>query len=142
MRDARREGEDRERLGARGAHRHRSRERPSGGRRGGLGNGPPPRPLVLPSSSTSTGATPPASSRLWGPDDDVVVVDAVVSGDPPGTIVEIDALAAPLPADVSWATTHGAGVAEGIELARVLGMLPKSLVLIGISAKEFELERR
>lgn len=68
-----------------------------------------------------------------------MVVDAVVSNDPPGTIVEIDALAAPLPADVSWATTHGAGVAEGIELARALGLLPKSLVLVGISAREFAL---
>ena len=85
------------------------------------------------------GGDAPGLVSLWGPDDDVVVVDAVVSSDPSGTIVEIDALAAPLPADVSWATTHGAGVAEGIELARVLGQLPKSLVLIGISAREFEL---
>jgi hydrogenase maturation protease len=85
------------------------------------------------------GGDAPGLISLWGPDDDVVVVDAVVSTDPAGTIIEIDALAAPLPADVSWATTHGAGVAEGIELARVLGMLPKSLKLVGISAKEFEL---
>jgi hydrogenase maturation protease len=85
------------------------------------------------------GGDAPGLIGLWGPDDDVVVVDAVVSSEPSGTIVEIDALAAPLPADVSWATTHGAGVAEGIELARVLGLLPRSLVLIGISAKEFEL---
>jgi len=85
------------------------------------------------------GGDAPGLISLWGPEDDVVVVDAVVSSDPAGTIVEIDALAAPLPADVSWATTHGAGVAEGIELARVLGLLPRSLVLIGISAREFEL---
>ena len=85
------------------------------------------------------GGAAPGLISLWGPEDDVVVVDAVVSSDPAGTIVEIDALAAPLPADVSWATTHGAGVAEGIELARVLGLLPRSLVLIGISAREFEL---
>jgi hydrogenase maturation protease len=85
------------------------------------------------------GGDAPGLIGLWGPDDDVVVVDAVVSGDPSGTIVEIDALAAPLPADVSWATTHGAGVAEGIELARALGMLPKSLKLVGISAREFGL---
>lgn len=85
------------------------------------------------------GGDAPGLVGLWGPHDDVVVVDAVVSDDPPGTIVEVDALAAPLPADVSWATTHGAGVAEGIELARVLGQLPRSLVLIGISAKRFDL---
>jgi hydrogenase maturation protease len=85
------------------------------------------------------GGDAPGLIGLWGPDDDVVVVDAVVSSDPAGAIVEIDALATPLPADVSWATTHGAGVAEGIELARALGLLPRNLVLIGISAKEFEL---
>ncbi len=85
------------------------------------------------------GGDAPGLVALWGPDDDVVVVDAVVSDDPPGTIVEIDALAASLPADVSWATTHGAGVAEGIELARVLGLLPRSLKLVGISARKFEL---
>ena len=81
----------------------------------------------------------PGLVGLWGPDDDVVIVDAVVSDDPPGTILEIDALAAPLPADVSWATTHGAGVAEGIELARALGLLPRSLVVLGIAAKQFDL---
>ena len=85
------------------------------------------------------GGDAPGLISLWGPADDVVVVDAIVSSDPSGTIVEIDALAAPLPADMIWATSHAAGVAEGIELARVLGQLPKSLVLIGISAKDFEL---
>jgi hydrogenase maturation protease len=85
------------------------------------------------------GGDAPGLISLWSPCDDVVVVDAVVSSDPPGTIVEIDALAAPLPADVTWATTHAAGVAEGIELARVLGQLPRSLKLVGISAKDFEL---
>ena len=81
----------------------------------------------------------PGLVSLWGPDDDVVIVDAVVSGDPAGTIVEIDALAGALPAAVSWATTHGAGVAEGVELARALGLLPRSLVVLGISARQFDL---
>ncbi len=81
----------------------------------------------------------PGLVSLWGPDDDVVIVDAVVSADPPGTILEIDALAGELPAAVSWATTHGAGVAEGVEMARVLGLLPRSLVVLGISAKRFDL---
>lgn len=81
----------------------------------------------------------PGLVTLWGPGDDVVIVDAAVSSDPPGTVLEIDALAGPLPATVSWATTHGAGVAEGVELARALGQLPRSLVVIGISAKRFDL---
>lgn len=81
----------------------------------------------------------PGLVSLWGPEDDVVIVDAVVSGDPPGTILELDALAGSLPAAVSWATTHGAGVAEGIELARALGQLPRSLVVVGIVARQFDL---
>jgi hydrogenase maturation protease len=85
------------------------------------------------------GGDAPGLVSLWGPDDDVVIVDAVVSDDPPGTILELDALAGKLPAAVSWATTHGSGVAEGIELARVLGQLPRSLVVVGISARQFEL---
>ena len=81
----------------------------------------------------------PGLVGLWGPGDDVVIVDAVVSDDPPGTVLEIDALAGSLPAAVSWATTHGAGVAEGIELARALGQLPRSLVVVGIVARQFDL---
>lgn len=81
----------------------------------------------------------PGLVSLWGPDDDVVIVDAVVSGEPPGTVLEFDALAGALPAAVSWATTHGAGVAEGVELARALGLLPRSLVVLGIAAKQFDL---
>jgi len=81
----------------------------------------------------------PGLVGLWGPDDDVTIVDAVDSADPPGTLLELDALAAPLPAAVSWATTHGAGVAEGVELARALGQLPRTLVVLGIVAKQFDL---
>jgi hydrogenase maturation protease len=85
------------------------------------------------------GGDAPGLIGLWGPDDDVVIVDTVVSEDPPGTILEVDALAGKLPAAVSWATTHGAGVIEGIELARALGLLPRSLVVLGITAMQFEL---
>ena len=81
----------------------------------------------------------PGLISLWGPNDHVVIVDAVVSDDPPGTILEIDALAGRLPAAVSWATTHGAGIAEGVELARALGLLPRSLVVVGIVARRFDL---
>lgn len=85
------------------------------------------------------GGDAPGLVSLWGPGDDVVVVDAVVSDEPPGTILEVDALAAPLPADVSWATTHGAGVAEGIALARALAELPGRLLVLGIVARRFDL---
>jgi hydrogenase maturation protease len=81
----------------------------------------------------------PGLAGLWDPEDDVVIVDAVVADAPPGTIFEIDALAEGLPATVSWATTHGTGVAEGVEMARALGLLPRSLVVVGIVARRFDL---
>lgn len=85
------------------------------------------------------GGDAPGLVSLWGPDDDVVVVDAVVSDEPPGTILEVDALVSPLPADGAFTTTHGAGLAEGIALARALGELPRSLRVVGISARRFDL---
>lgn len=81
----------------------------------------------------------PGLVSLWGSDDEVVIVDAVVADSPPGTILEADALAGELPAAVSWATTHGAGVAEGVALARAMGLLPRSLVVLGIVARGFDL---
>ncbi len=68
----------------------------------------------------------------------VVVVDAMSSGAPPGTVRRFDAIAAPLPAVFGSISTHGFGVAEAIELARTLGRLPDSLEVIGIEGARWE----
>jgi hydrogenase maturation protease len=62
----------------------------------------------------------------------IVVVDAMSSGAPPGSIRRFDAVVAPLPAVFGTLSTHGFGVAEAVELARTLGRLPESLEVIGI----------
>jgi hydrogenase maturation protease len=67
--------------------------------------------------------------------DDVVLIDAVTSGSPPGMIHRIDAARGPLPATLSAASTHTLGVGEAIELARSLGRLPRRVVLYGIEAE-------
>jgi hydrogenase maturation protease len=67
----------------------------------------------------------------------VVLVDAVSSGAPPGTIYRFDALAQPLPRQVSFQSTHAFGVAEALELGRTLGQLPASLILYAIEGKNF-----
>ena len=67
--------------------------------------------------------------------DDVVVVDAIATGAPPGTIHRLDA-ADPLP-DFSGASTHLFGLSDAVELARTLGRLPGSLRIIGIEAGAF-----
>lgn len=69
----------------------------------------------------------------------VIVVDAVVTGSPPGSIFRWDASAAPLSMGSIGCSTHGFGVAEAVELARALGKLPQELLIYGIEGARFEL---
>jgi hydrogenase maturation protease len=68
--------------------------------------------------------------------DDVVVIDAVRSGAAAGTVHRIDAggLSVALP---RTASTHLIGVADALELARVLGRLPPHVVVYGIEGGRF-----
>ena len=67
--------------------------------------------------------------------EEVVLIDAVSSGSPPGMIHRIDAAEGPMPATLSAASTHTLGVGEAIELGRALGRLPRRVVLYGIEAE-------
>jgi hydrogenase maturation protease len=67
----------------------------------------------------------------------VVLVDAVSSGAPPGTIYRFDALARALPREVSFQSTHAFGVAEALALGRTLGQLPAKLIIYAIEGKTF-----
>jgi hydrogenase maturation protease len=66
-----------------------------------------------------------------------ILIDAVSSGGKPGAIYRFDALTQPIPAQLSFQSTHVFGVAEGIELARVLGRLPPSLIVYAIEGENF-----
>lgn len=68
----------------------------------------------------------------------VILVDAVLSGLPPGAILQWDAAASPLPREQFRCSTHALGVAEAVELARALGKLPRSLQIYGIQGARFE----
>ena len=74
----------------------------------------------------------------WTGTDDVIVIDAVVTGAPPGTIHLWDAAHPPAFA-TSAASTHGLGLAQAIELARVMNSLPARLRIYGIEGKNFEM---
>ncbi len=74
----------------------------------------------------------------WKPGDHVVVVDALSSGHPPGTVFRFEATEGPIPGDAGWVSSHSPGVAEGIETARALGRLPASLTVYGIEAGSVE----
>ena len=71
-----------------------------------------------------------------------LVVDAVLTGADPGTVHRIEALDEPLPEPQAGASTHALGLAEAIELARVLDRLPGRLVVYGIEAESFEAGER
>jgi hydrogenase maturation protease len=73
----------------------------------------------------------------WQGADAVVVVDATSSGSEPGTIRRYDAHERPLPSAFSRSSTHTFGVAETVELARVLGLLPARVVVFGIEGRDF-----
>ena len=78
----------------------------------------------------------------WGPDDDVILIDAVVSGASPGRVCVWDSAlpGAELPtaAAGSAVSSHGFDIAKAIELARALGKLPRRLRIFGIEAAHFD----
>jgi hydrogenase maturation protease len=75
----------------------------------------------------------------WQAEDDVVLVDAVVTGRRAGAVSVWDALAAPVLGQTSLGSSHALGLAEAIALGRTLGSLPRRLTLYGIEAARFEL---
>lgn len=74
----------------------------------------------------------------WEHEQHVILVDAALTGAPPGSIHTWDATAAPLDRESFRCSTHGLGVAEAVELARVLGRLPARLRICGIEGRRFE----
>jgi hydrogenase maturation protease len=78
-----------------------------------------------------------ALMELWEGAERVVVIDAVCSGAPPGTLHWIDAQQQPVPTFLFRHSTHAFGVAEAIEMARMLGRLPTHLALCGIEGQDF-----
>jgi len=74
----------------------------------------------------------------WDGADAAIVIDAVFSGAPPGTIHRLDASAKPLPAQIAGApSTHAVGLGQAIELGRTLGRLPRKLIVYGIEGERF-----
>jgi len=79
--------------------------------------------------------------EAWSGCAGAVVVDAMRGGSgQPGAIRRHDAGRAPLPAGaVGRGSTHAAGVAEAIELARTLGRLPPRVIVYAVEGARFEL---
>ena len=67
----------------------------------------------------------------------VVVIDAVRTGAPPGTLHRLDALDRDMIAPPS-PSTHGAGVACAVALGRALDRLPDRLMVLGIEPADID----
>lgn len=66
------------------------------------------------------------------------LIDACRSGSRPGTVRRLDVLARPLPPQGGECSTHGLGVAQALELARALGMLPRRCVVYSIEGGSYQ----
>ena len=79
-----------------------------------------------------------ALMESWKGADTVILIDALHSGAKPGTVRRLDAHGQPIPTRFFHCSTHAFGVAEAIELARVLSQLPPRVIVYGIEGKSFE----
>jgi hydrogenase maturation protease len=74
----------------------------------------------------------------WSGAGHVILIDTVLTGAPAGTIARFDGRDARVVRDALRASTHAFGVAEALELGRVLGRLPESVTIYGIEGKQFD----
>jgi hydrogenase maturation protease len=79
-----------------------------------------------------------AVQAAWKDADGVIVVDAVVSGGPPGAIYRFDAHGGGVPAELFRSpSSHGWGVAEALALGQLFQELPPYLIIYGIEGQNF-----
>lgn len=78
---------------------------------------------------------------MWTPGDDVIVVDAMVSGRPPGSVVSADWFRATPGGHAPPLSSHGLGLSDAVSLARRLDRLPRSLLLVAVEGADFDHER-
>ena len=76
--------------------------------------------------------------RLWEGRARVVVVDAMRSGRPPGTVARLDVRQDwPEDGGGTFASSHALGLREAVALAKALGSLPGSLAVVGVEGATF-----
>lgn len=85
----------------------------------------------------AVGSDPLPLMDAWVDTERVIVVDAVVSGSPPGTVHHlVDATR--LPPGIRPASSHLLGLGELLALAEALGVLPARIEFFGIEAERVE----
>jgi len=91
-------------------------------------------PSVIVKEESGEGA---ALMESWQGFQNVIIVDAVSSGAIPGTIFRIDANKETVSIKFFHYSTHAFSVAEAVELARTMNVLPLKLVVYGIEGNNF-----
>ena len=74
----------------------------------------------------------------WAGVDAVICVDAAAQRGAPGRVYRIDLAEEALPPELSFTSSHAFGLAEAIELARVLELAPKQIVVYAIEGACFD----
>ena len=73
----------------------------------------------------------------WGADENVIVVDAIMTGAAAGTVRVWDRELPHVSGGLA-VSSHGFDIGKGIELAEVLNRLPARLRVYGIEGRQFE----
>ncbi len=80
--------------------------------------------------------------ETWRSNEDVFLVDAVLTGAPAGTVhvwdSSLPSCALPKAAGDAAVSSHGFDIAKAIELGRALGKFPNRLRVYGIEGQQFE----
>jgi len=74
----------------------------------------------------------------WRGQDEVILIDAVITGGTAGAITVWDAGQAAILHDFPQSSTHGFGVCEAVKLSRVLDCMPERMLIYGIEGQCFE----
>jgi hydrogenase maturation protease len=68
----------------------------------------------------------------------VILIDTVITGAPPGTISTFDGRDSRVVCSAFRTSSHTFGLAEALDLARVLDRLPPSVIVYGIEGTQFD----
>ena len=74
--------------------------------------------------------------EAWRDQNHVIIIDTVVTGAPAGTLHRWDDCQS-LPASLAPTSTHGLGLAQAIDLAGTLDLLPARVSVWGVEGKNF-----
>jgi len=75
--------------------------------------------------------------QVWRGAKEVVLVDAMCSNEPAGSLHRFDVSVSPLPKQSFRYSSHSLGLVEGIEMARELQELPPTVIVYGIVGQSF-----